>query len=137
MAVQLGLDGVVALAAANKRISKADGANNCFSSNKQVRSPAEEQTSAFQQQYTSKEADQPTDEILHPSEDTGRSTEEDLKYIFGETFVEPKLESDSNKESERRRSKRSNQGRHWKFGKLMSLSLDKPSPSGKREFPKT
>ena len=113
----LGLDGVVALAAANKRIFKADDATICFSGNAKVHSPAEGQESVIQQQNTAKEADQPRDEILHPSEDTGRSTEEDLKYIFGETFVEPKLECDNNQESERRRSKRSNQGRHWKFGK--------------------
>ena len=118
----LGLDGVVALAAAYKVVSNSDIANSCLNdtcvSNKEtIHSTAEGQESTFELKYTTKDAEQPTDEILHPSEDTGRSTEEDLKYIFGETFVEPNMECNDNKESERRRSKRSNQGRHWKFGK--------------------
>ena len=115
------------MAAVNNKVFKADGASNCFSSNEIVHSPVEVQEPTFQQQHTAKEADQPTDEILHPSEDTGRSTEEDLKYIFGETFVEPNVECDNNKESERRRSKRSNQGRHWKFGK--KAKRPRPVPS--------
>ena len=125
MAVLLGLDGVVALAASFKMVSNSDVANSCLNVTC-VPSKAEGQDSNFELQYSDKDTDQPTDEILHSSEDTGRSTEEDLKYIFGETFVEPSVECDNNKESERRRSKRSNQGRHWKFGK--KAKIQRPAP---------
>ena len=120
----MGLDDVVALAAANKLVVGKDKASDCMddgvargSIKEKIESTAEGQQSAPELKYIAKDVDQPTDEILRPSEDTGRSTEEDLKYIFGETFVEPPSKECDSKESERRRSKRSNQGRHWKFGK--------------------
>ena len=73
LAVLLGLDAVLALAAADKMVSNSDSCLNvtCKPSKDTIYSTAEGQESTFDLQYTTKDAEQPMDEILHQSEDTG------------------------------------------------------------------